>query len=856
MRRIDYIIESKFPPQKHVLWLYNGDLKYYRNGEWITIVSDIGDIEAEILKSVAKELLDYIKKEEAYDLFVSAADLDKVIAELAEQKESVETLSTNLTNKVDKEEGKSLSSNDYTTGEKNKLAGIAVGANKVVIDSVLNNTSTNPVQNKVLNNAFTANNQDHNGFNTAIENLIQNKVDKEDGLALSSNDYTDADKEKLSGIESGANKYTHPSAHSLDMIIETTSKKVMTADERTKLDGIDIGANKTIVDDTIDENSTNPLQNKVIYNSLAEATITLNTSIEKKLDSTISRAKKTFYAAPVDADGVPSFRAITTDDLPDSLQANLLDMVSYGVSWKTSSSDPALTRVGNMTYHKTLPIQSGMKGCIVKMKDGVSIQYYLDPDDWRWREPNNAAANIATGTMTGNSSGLLTVESTVFSTRRYINQWVKVTDYYGATYVGKVTDITTSSNTAVIDTTVEDSASVVSNSEPGISLTAVEPGGTSVTLEMGAVLNGYDGEVMVYVPEFWIKSWDGDTEKEVRISTLKIDDTWEHQPAILVSPYHLTQLNTVPSDMSYLSTLTVNSLISVCSTESYVRGGNNRSAFDTYLSTNVFKTDLGKARGGLSTTNARTYVRLTNKELLNYEQYKRIFYWLYVIEYANFNAQLDYNSSLTSEGYHQGGIGKSVTNITYANGNSLNNCTSIVPIGYTNTIGNGTGVINASIVCSDTVTVSVSIPRWRGIELPFGNLTTRLDGIIVIGNSVKEGNNNYSEVYTTEDPNNYSTSDYSKMTYKGLALHSSASTIKEFTLGSTADIFQKETGGSVTTYKCDGTAYRSDNAGKARSFRVGGYFYSGDWSGLAFQCIYALPDEAAAWTGYRAVCSL
>jgi hypothetical protein len=54
-------------------------------------------------------------------------------------------------NKVDKVAGKGLSTNDYTTTEKNKLAGIAEGANKTVVDSALSASSTNPVQNKVVN---------------------------------------------------------------------------------------------------------------------------------------------------------------------------------------------------------------------------------------------------------------------------------------------------------------------------------------------------------------------------------------------------------------------------------------------------------------------------------------------------------------------------------------------------------------------------------------------------------------------------------------------------------------------------------------------------------------------------------
>lgn len=53
-------------------------------------------------------------------------------------------------NKVDKVAGKGLSTNDYTTAEKDKLTGIEEGANKTIVDSALSNTSTNPVQNKVI----------------------------------------------------------------------------------------------------------------------------------------------------------------------------------------------------------------------------------------------------------------------------------------------------------------------------------------------------------------------------------------------------------------------------------------------------------------------------------------------------------------------------------------------------------------------------------------------------------------------------------------------------------------------------------------------------------------------------------
>lgn len=61
-----------------------------------------------------------------------------------------------LNSKVDEVSGKGLSTNDYTTTEKNKLAGIAEGANKTVVDSSLSSTSTNPVQNKAIYSALSS----------------------------------------------------------------------------------------------------------------------------------------------------------------------------------------------------------------------------------------------------------------------------------------------------------------------------------------------------------------------------------------------------------------------------------------------------------------------------------------------------------------------------------------------------------------------------------------------------------------------------------------------------------------------------------------------------------------------------
>ena len=73
--------------------------------------------------------------------------------------------------KVDKIDGKQLSTNDYTTEEKNKLAGIQEGAEvNPAIDSILSTTSTNAVQNKVITEAL------NNKTTVNISNVAQDSI--------------------------------------------------------------------------------------------------------------------------------------------------------------------------------------------------------------------------------------------------------------------------------------------------------------------------------------------------------------------------------------------------------------------------------------------------------------------------------------------------------------------------------------------------------------------------------------------------------------------------------------------------------------------------------------------------------
>lgn len=105
------------------------------------------------------ENADTIDGKHAID-FATATDMGAAQSNISDLQTKVgdtsvsDQITNAIANKVDKVDGKGLSTNDYTTTEKNKLAGIATGATKVTVDSMLSAGSVNPVQNRVVNNAI------------------------------------------------------------------------------------------------------------------------------------------------------------------------------------------------------------------------------------------------------------------------------------------------------------------------------------------------------------------------------------------------------------------------------------------------------------------------------------------------------------------------------------------------------------------------------------------------------------------------------------------------------------------------------------------------------------------------------
>lgn len=311
-----------------------------------------------------------------------------------------------------------------------------------------------------------------------------------------------------------------------------------------------------------------------------------------------------------------------------------------------------------------------------------------------------------------------------------------------------------------------------------------------------SVLDGTDGTVRVHIPKFYGKSGVEGNKRWVRISTVKCDDTWVEIPEMLLDAYRSTVNQTG------------NKAVSVVNTTAQFRGGGNRTANDTYLDTDAFRSDLGKPRTNISRANMRTYAANAGSEMLCYEYYKWIFYWAWVIEYATFNSQATYNAELTADGYHQGGLGPGITDWNNnANGwSGYNGTYPITPCGYCNDIGNFTGIKELVIpetVVDESTTVSTKtfkVPRWRGFDNPFGDIWTNLDGIIL----ERTAANQPSSVYTTSNPSAFGDDNTAKgkMTVAGKEIASDGYT-KDFDLGSKGEIIPSVVGGSATTYMCD-----------------------------------------------------
>ena len=366
------------------------------------------------------------------------------------------------------------------------------------------------------------------------------------------------------------------------------------------------------------------------------------------------------------------------------LWANI-SKVAYGVRWNSvNQATTACERIGNLELHKTLPIQSRFKVCIHK---GKEIQYYCHPDDSRFRQDNTGYVKTLPIVLLSETQPAIiedtdttvkirhTITDDIFADYKYLYAFIKVYTDNTTGNVCRITKIDTTNKTAYLE-----------------SNHTFESGDYSV--ELGCSINGYDGEIGVDTGgKFYQWSVDNDGDNnEVWQSLYKCVPYAREIKRHIIGIDRACVLNVAFNDTKWgwIGGLEANTAVNVINYRTNLRGGSNESGWDKYLGVDNFRCQLGKARTYLDLATMRSYSQKTDGGQMLYKQIWEAIVWSYVIEYADFDVKKAYNSELTTEGYHQGGLGNGVIG-----GNDLgnyNNNEKFVPNDYTLELGNNTNI--------------------------------------------------------------------------------------------------------------------------------------------------------------------
>lgn len=379
----------------------------------------------------------------------------------------------------------------------------------------------------------------------------------------------------------------------------------------------------------------------------------------------------------------------------------------YGVSWSETSSNPDCTRIGNMDMHRSLPIQSMMKGYLY-FKDGNPLYRMLKLND----------------------------------------SWTKCENYSAGGWRD-------------VDTLLEDN----------------------------------NINIMIKIPEFW---WIDDYTESTETHNLKIcphaKPGWYHHKEAYVSAY-----------------------------EGYIDGNYYRSSKNKIPSVNFTRSAVRpKARAnGLG----------NSWNIYTYNEHRAICH-LFLVEYATRNSQKAVNTELTPEGFRQGGLGSGCTTGTA----TINGATtySFIPTGSSDSLGSGSGEVTVTIQQTDssgsnTTTTTRKCNRYRGIENPFGHVWKHTDDVI----SVYISDYRARFWYKCDSPDHFGDSISNGNTYyKNIAANAVVTGYKtKIVTTSTCDFFALScNNGSETTYWCD---YNWDNTdGSLHCLLIGGRSGHGGEAGL------------------------
>lgn len=350
-----------------------------------------------------------------------------------------------------------------------------------------------------------------------------------------------------------------------------------------------------------------------------------------------------------------------------------------------------------------------------------------------------------------------------------------------------------------------------------------------------ANLSGADGQVMVELPECYARFEMDGTKRRALISTQELPGFHKWKKAY-ISAYEATVQRST------------NTLMSVVNMDADYRGGGNNADWD-----GTYRSLLGRPATNISLTNFRAYARQGRSTEWNcnvYQLHKEL-WWFFAIEYCNFNSQAEYNAALDSNGYHQGGLGAGVTQISDWGG--YNGAMPFVPCGTTNSLGNRTGVVTYNAMKADGTTVhyAAPVPSYRGVENPFGHIWKWTDGCLC--NIQSEAAGGVSMFYVCDNPANFASSISANYDYRG-DLPRSNGYVKEVILGEYGEIMPLSIGGGSTTYFCDNFYTDIPGSGSAtRGVLFGGSAADGAAAGFVFANTnsYRTPTYASSYIGSR-----
>ena len=400
----------------------------------------------------------------------------------------------------------------------------------------------------------------------------------------------------------------------------------------------------------------------------------------------------------------------SADDSVELLDPNKyaygIKFLQYGTG-SLDGNDEGIQRIGNPELHKTLPIQSKFATCI---HQGTNIKYWCDPNDNRFRKDTkqykfNVELSIKETTTSNNTpktddyspcttyTHIIKFKNTDIYNNKELNYLVTTYKYLYAWI--KINNVVCRINKIDFE-----------NKELYITSEGSIPNGTLFDIELGCSINGYDGEIGVYTPKFYI--WRNNQIDnynqvvEIFISEKRCVSYCTEIKSHITSISHCTVLKHKMNDnkWGWLNTLSDDTAVCVVNYQPNLRGGCEflgSKLYDNYINNGISNSALGKGFICRSLDEARKYSSKNNNGKVLYYQMWNAILWCYFIEYCTFTVHKPYTKEL-EKGLHVGGF--SDPNIGFDDPSTICyflskyfDSHSLIPIDCTLCCGNNSGII-------------------------------------------------------------------------------------------------------------------------------------------------------------------